>query len=86
VRPGRFVRPFALPSHTAVALCLVAAALTGALWNTDASLRPLFNFGRMLDQRTIWYVVAPIASLLLLMSIVGLIQWVIDMRGEQAPA
>jgi hypothetical protein len=63
-----------MPSGWLAALALLVAAVIGLSWNTQLSVRPLLNLGRLLDQRTIWYLVLPIAPVLLLRSIVDLVR------------
>lgn len=50
-----------IPESGLVAGLFGVAILTGFSWNTDLGLRPVFNWGGMLDWRTIWWPVLPIA-------------------------
>jgi hypothetical protein len=50
-----------IPESGLVAGLFGVAILTGFSWNTDLGLRPVFNWGGLLDWRTIWWPVLPIA-------------------------
>jgi len=72
VRPARGLAWPSSPSIWAITSAGLLALTTGALWDTSLSLRPLFNLGRLLDQRTIWLLVLPVVPFLLLRSSVAL--------------
>jgi hypothetical protein len=58
------VRPDGLPRVPAS----VAGRCVGATWNTSFGLRPIFNLGGFLDQRTIWSLAWPVVPVLLVRS------------------
>lgn len=72
-RPARRRRPAGHGWTWAVA---GAAALTGATWNTAASLRPIFNVGGLLDWHTFGYVILPPAVAWAVLSHYRLMAWV----------
>lgn len=63
---------------------LALAVMIGILWNSNIDIRSLINVGGMLNWRTIWYPVLPLAVMGLLTTLINLFShWQSPMTGSQ---
>lgn len=70
--PTRLTLMDAVPSRVLVWSALSVAVVAGALWNVGGGLRAAVNLGGLLNWRTIWYPLLPVALIWWLMTLLEL--------------
>ena len=62
------------PPFVPICLISIIALVVGILWNRHGTLQPLFNLGGLIDSRTLWYPILPVAVIWWVRSVMGLVR------------